>query len=217
MAGKFVKRRRQIDRSADTQHLLIDAAIEVLCEKGFVHASTSAIAARAGVTTGALHHHFLTKDDLLFGVLDHLSDKIVLEFRVFGRKSRGKPIDLHRLVVQLWTVYGNPQYWAIWEIIIGSRSDGRLHDRLVQHRERTMEALYQCWLDMNPSLEKIDGRTVEAFDLLLTSIRGLCLERFLKADAAFFQKQLHLLATTIAPHLVNPAPSASVLEGKRKP
>ncbi|WP_292525134.1 TetR/AcrR family transcriptional regulator [Mesorhizobium sp.] len=195
-------RRRQTDRSAETQQLLIDAAIEVLCESGFHGATTTAIAARACVTTGALHHHFATKDELLFGVLDYLSERIVLQFRAFGRERYGDAMDLEVLLERLWTIYGSSQYWAIWEIIIGSRDDERLHERLVQHRERTMEALYQSWLRLNPKIPKLDDQMVEALELLLSCMRGLCLERFLKADEKYFSRQLKHLATIIAPLLL---------------
>lgn len=199
---RALNKKRQIDRSAETQQLLIEAAIEMLCEKGFAGATTSNIAARAGVTTGALHHHFSTKDDLLFGVLDCVSERIVVEFRAFGRKSGGQPIDLQILVKQLWSIYGGPQYWSIWEIIMGSREDGRMRERLLQHRERTMEALNQCWLTMNPKLTLIDQRTARVLDLLLSSIRGLCMDRFMRTDEQYFQEQLALLAMSIVPILV---------------
>jgi len=196
-----LQRRKQIDRSTQTRQQLVAAAIVILCREGFGHATTATIAARAGVTTGALHHHFPSKDDLLFGVLDHLAERIVLQFGSFGMADRGKEIELHRLIQQLWAVYGDEQYWAIWEIIIATRADARLHERMVQHRERTMEAFHQAWLSMHPKLLRVDRRTADAFELLLVSIRGLCLERFLKSDDAFFQRQLSLLAKTIAPLL----------------
>jgi len=194
-----LNKRRQIDRSAETQQLLIEAAIEMLCEKGFAGATTANIAASAGVTTGALHHHFATKDDLLFGVLDYVSERIVLEFRLFSRKSSGQSIDLQLLVRQLWSIYGGPQYWSVWEIIMGSREDERMRERLLQHRERTMEALNQCWLTLNPSLTTIDQRTARVLDLLLSSIRGLCMDRFVRTDERYFHEQLTLLVESIEP------------------
>src|SRR5262249_9770634 len=72
------RRRTQLDRRTATQAALIEAAIGLLSTVGFAGTTTQLIARRARVTTGALHHHFPTKDALLFAVLDHVSERIRL-------------------------------------------------------------------------------------------------------------------------------------------
>lgn len=47
------------------QHLL-DSAIRVFAAKGFDDASVREIAAEAGLTTGAIYHHYKNKDDLFY-------------------------------------------------------------------------------------------------------------------------------------------------------
>ena len=47
------------------QHLL-EAAIRVFANKGFDDASMREIAAEAGLTTGAIYHHYKNKDDLFY-------------------------------------------------------------------------------------------------------------------------------------------------------
>ncbi|MEW9094365.1 MAG: TetR/AcrR family transcriptional regulator [Clostridiaceae bacterium] len=47
------------------QHIL-DAAISVFIEKGFEEASMRDIASAAGLTTGAIYHHFKNKDELFY-------------------------------------------------------------------------------------------------------------------------------------------------------
>jgi AcrR family transcriptional regulator len=54
---------------------LLDAAAIELAEKGYADATTTAIAARAGVPIGSLYQWFPDKDALLYGLLDrHLTD-----------------------------------------------------------------------------------------------------------------------------------------------
>ncbi|WP_328436322.1 TetR family transcriptional regulator [Streptomyces sp. NBC_00444] len=52
------------ERAARTRHALIQAAAAVFAEEGFVAASLSAISSRAGVSNGALHFHFASKNRL---------------------------------------------------------------------------------------------------------------------------------------------------------
>ncbi|WP_316744935.1 ScbR family autoregulator-binding transcription factor [Streptomyces sp. MK7] len=51
-------------RAARTREALIRAAAEVFAEDGYALASLPSISKRAGVSTGALHFHFMSKDVL---------------------------------------------------------------------------------------------------------------------------------------------------------
>lgn len=51
-----------------TRERLIAAALEIVAEKGFVAATLDEIAARAGMTKGAIYGNFAGKSDLMFAV-----------------------------------------------------------------------------------------------------------------------------------------------------
>ena len=50
---------------------IIDAAIEVIKEKSVEEATVREIAAKAGVTTGSIYHHYKNKDELFYDVINH--------------------------------------------------------------------------------------------------------------------------------------------------
>ena len=50
---------------------IIDAAIEILKENSIEETTVRKIATKAGLTTGALYHHYRNKDDILFDVITH--------------------------------------------------------------------------------------------------------------------------------------------------
>ncbi|WP_408015927.1 TetR/AcrR family transcriptional regulator [Rhodococcus chondri] len=52
-----------------TREALLDAALEVFLRDGYATAATEEIVAVAGVTRGALYHHFANKRDLFRGVI----------------------------------------------------------------------------------------------------------------------------------------------------
>ncbi|WP_329572805.1 ScbR family autoregulator-binding transcription factor [Kitasatospora sp. NBC_01266] len=58
------------ERAARTQCSLIRAAAEVFAEAGFAPVSLTAVSRRAGVSNGALHFHFATKQALAQAVED---------------------------------------------------------------------------------------------------------------------------------------------------
>ncbi|MFD6193064.1 ScbR family autoregulator-binding transcription factor [Streptomyces sp. NPDC060275] len=65
-------------RAARTRHALIQAAAEAFTRDGFASASLAAISRRAGVSSGALHFHFESKNALAQAVEDEAAD-------IFGR------------------------------------------------------------------------------------------------------------------------------------
>lgn len=53
---------------------IIDAAFKVFMEKGFVKASMNEIILASGLSKGGVYHHFASKDDLIIGVVDVVSE-----------------------------------------------------------------------------------------------------------------------------------------------
>ena len=58
---------------------LIEAAIASLHDHGYADTTVARIAARAGVSTGIVHHYFKGKDDLLFATMRHLLSELRAE------------------------------------------------------------------------------------------------------------------------------------------
>ena len=192
-------RHSQAERNEEARSRLIQASIEELNVSGFAGATTQRIAKRAGLTTGALHHHFATKADLLIAVLDFVSGRILK--RLQARSSADGKGGIDEVVRGLWDVYGDVEYWATWEIIIGFRSDHETLSRLTSHRLATMETLVRPWLERYSTLPEARTKIIELFEFMLIAIRGLRLEQFLKRDEAYFQRNLDLLSELVAERL----------------
>ncbi|WP_019931459.1 TetR/AcrR family transcriptional regulator [Nocardia sp. BMG111209] len=65
-------RRSQEDRSRTTRAALEDAGRRLFTERGYAGVSAEEIVAEAGVTRGALHHHYGDKQGLFIEVLEKL-------------------------------------------------------------------------------------------------------------------------------------------------
>jgi AcrR family transcriptional regulator len=66
----------QAERTERTRAALLDAARELFAEKGFAATGREDIAARAGVTSGALYHHFESKAAVGIAVIEAVSDEL---------------------------------------------------------------------------------------------------------------------------------------------
>lgn len=70
-------RRTQADRREATRAALLRAARELFAEKGFADAGREDIVQRAGVTRGAMYHHFASKHDLFRAVFEDIEAEVL--------------------------------------------------------------------------------------------------------------------------------------------
>jgi AcrR family transcriptional regulator len=88
-------RRTQADRSAATRAALLDAARALFAEQGFTATSRDQIAQRAGVTRGALYHHFDSKAAVFAAVVAELEHELVDRVVCAAAEGSGVREELH--------------------------------------------------------------------------------------------------------------------------
>ena len=76
------KRRRQ----------LLGAAYKLFLKKGYRVTTTEEIALKAGLTKGAIYHHFKNKEDILYELVKSISEEMNETF-VGGFKKNMTPVD----------------------------------------------------------------------------------------------------------------------------
>jgi AcrR family transcriptional regulator len=76
VTGDKRHRRTQAERSATTRAALLAAGRALFGERGFAGTSREQIVERAGVTRGALYHHFAGKEDLFRAVFEEMEQEM---------------------------------------------------------------------------------------------------------------------------------------------
>jgi AcrR family transcriptional regulator len=87
-------RRTQAERSAATRAALVAAARDLFTRDGYAATGREAIVARAGVTRGALYHHFANKQALFSAVFETLEVDVMASV---SRAAAGAPSPLEML------------------------------------------------------------------------------------------------------------------------
>jgi AcrR family transcriptional regulator len=130
-SAKKHKRRTQAERRAATRTALLDAAIDCLVEYGYAKTTTRRIAERAGVTPGALQHHFASKAELLGELVGYIRAKSVSQMFAEGVPSTRSIRKRQELLLdRMWRIYRGPLFTALLELGIGARNHPELLQRI---------------------------------------------------------------------------------------
>lgn len=177
-------RRTQAERRASTRALLVRATVDCLVELGYARTTTQEVQTRAGVSRGALTHHFTTKADLVVAAVDHLYEEFSESVRKAAAALPADPATRVRLGVELvWQRFHGPLFVAAMELWGAARTDAELRATLLPHERRLGQQLRELAAEVfgerlarHPSSEAV-------YQVLLTSMRGQAMTYALQPDA----------------------------------
>lgn len=113
-----------------THRRILDAAVASLVEEGTAATTTVAVQKRAGVSRGALLHHFPTHAELLAATVDEL----VRRNESAARDAQASHTDIvdpiDRATRALADAFAQPAYLAELELWAVARTDQQLHASL---------------------------------------------------------------------------------------
>ncbi|OBI99763.1 TetR family transcriptional regulator [Mycobacterium alsense] len=97
------KRRTQAERAAETRDALIAAARPLFASPGFADVSMEAIVRDAGVTRGALYHHFADKTELFAAVFEQVEGEMATRMgEAIAASGETDPVEIMRLGSAFW-------------------------------------------------------------------------------------------------------------------
>ena len=116
-------RRTQAERTAATRERIMRAVVESIAEIGFQKTTANEITRRAGVTWGAVQHHFGGKDGILDAVLEESFDRLAV--RLAEVPTEGAPLAerVSAFVDIAWAHFGSPDYRSTFEILLNYTQD----------------------------------------------------------------------------------------------
>src|SRR5438093_11516020 len=91
---------RQAARSQATRVKLIAAARELFAQRGYAAVGTEEIVRAAGVTRGALYHHFAGKRELFVAVYEQVEQQLVEEIAKSALAGAADPLQVLRAGAQ---------------------------------------------------------------------------------------------------------------------
>ncbi len=200
MASQAV-RRTQAERTAETRARIMDAVVACIAEVGFGRTTAAEITRRAGVTWGAVQHHFGDKDGILRAVLEDSFARF--RERVGELPGPDAPLDarVSAFVDGAWSHFGSTDYQSTFEILLQVERSREAED-LPNWQSGMTEAWTGIWNGVFADARLSPGRSLALQRYTISVLAGIAAIGMLGApDRSGTAAQLDFLKDTLVRNL----------------
>jgi AcrR family transcriptional regulator len=204
----------QQDRSHESTRRLLDAAAELVAERGYADATVAEIGKRAGYSRGLVSARFGSKENLMWALVQRASDTWFPKLLDPPRRgsARDQLLALVRTIGE--QVARDPQALRVLERLIFEAS-GELHERFVASQRR-MQSSFRDILTRGIAEGSIrDDIDVEVeAALLVATLRGISYQWFLYPHEVDLVRLHQALADQLADRLRPPRRLRTTARGR---
>lgn len=191
-------RRSQAERTAETRTKVVAAVIDAIAEVGYQRTTAQEIATRAGVTWGAVQHHFGGKDELLLAVLEDTFTRFAARMADIPLSDTSLSERISLFVDRAWEHFRSRHFRSTFEILLDylGRED---HPHAAQWREQMTRAWDRVWSTLFADARVPRGRSLMLQHYTVATLSGLATMSMMEgATAVPSRRELQLLKDTLA-------------------
>lgn len=180
---------RKIDPT-EMRRRVIDATVECLVSYGYAGTTTQRVQDRAGVSRGALLHHFPSKADMFVAAVQHVARRQEAEIRAAAAQDPPLSDQLDFAISVLRRAMSGTLYLAGYELWMAARTDDTLRSVLAPYERDVGRDLRELGAAVF-GLEHANrpGFPV-AFESLIQLLRGMALTSVLRDSRAMDNRVL---------------------------
>lgn len=164
----------QAQKSAATRARLIDATIRCIIRYGYSRTTTPRVAEEAGLSRGAMLHHFENGGALMQAAIAELHEK---RLRAFRRSADNTVHDVSRLVRAYWKQVSGQTFTAFHELALAARTDRDLAGILAPAQEEFRRRWYSEAIEMFPEWQGDRASFDLALALSQNVLEGMAINR----------------------------------------
>jgi len=179
-----------------THERLLNSALTLMQQKGAGRLSIQAVAQAAGMTTGAVQHHFPSKAALMMQVLSRLIDSLESDTDFWPSPRWALRRRSEHFVQQAWAqLYSQPRFVSAWVAYLAAVDDAVMTAHIIEQRSLIQQRLRVQFFAVFPEIAT-HPKAETQMQFVLTALRGLGLVRQF-APAAAIDSQLTVLSEFI--------------------
>jgi AcrR family transcriptional regulator len=161
-------------KSAQTKARLVEATIRCLIKYGYSKTTTPKVAEEAGLSRGAMLHHFENGSQLMQATIVELHHK---RLRAFRRAAETRDHNVRSLVRAYWSQVLRPNFIAFHELSIAARTDKELSAILEPVRVEFRERWHELAIQLFPEWQQRPDHFRVALALSQNLLEGMAVNR----------------------------------------
>ena len=183
-------------RSLDTQQTLLEATMDCINEFGYNGASTNKIIEKAGVSRGALLHHYPTKVELISATFAYLHEQVAAKVgEIVQQAEKNKQAWPEILLKIKESTFKGPLWDVFLEIMVASRTDETLYQMLIPTTNLYYNSVDTVW-HQHFTTDQLTSAQIERItnilNLSMSVLRGLAVLRLLHDEQNYHDKAMTL-------------------------
>jgi AcrR family transcriptional regulator len=205
---KYAPRRTQAERSESTRKQLLEAATKLIRKSGFGGLRTIEVANLAGVSRGALLHHFPSKHELVVAVLNYVNEMNFTQSMRRAQLARSSGDPIKEIVKDAQDFFFGDYFFIELAIAMSDESTRQLRRDTHHFTRQTRFSIEAAWLDTLISSGIPKQLASDVLALTLSAVRGFSVRMLIENDPAQFTRLMDVWREIIRQHL------AASLSGK---
>lgn len=190
-------RRTQAERSERTIGLILTATLDSIYELGFVKLSTNEVARRAGISRGAMLHHFPTKEALISAAVEKLLDEEILQVRLMAGAYQKKELTLEDFVDFLWERFSGRLFMITIDYLSVARTDDAIRAAIQPVSLQFNKSLNEIWTQFFLRKDKSAHDVEVLLNTTLCLMRGMGVQTIVRKDKDYFNAIIRFWKTKL--------------------
>lgn len=209
------KRRSQKERSAETSARLMNATIDLLHDQGLARTTTPEIARLAGVSRGALTHHFAGREAIISASIADLLGKAARGLHRFAEDFMARGGSSDEIVDYAWQMMDDRLFYVTMEYLPEARHNPAFRADLIPTVKEFHAGLDAVWTALAARAGTDPDHTRTVMNATMCLVRGMISQTVLRPnDPAYYEGLLSFWKQQVRQHF--PMKPAAAQSGRRK-
>lgn len=192
----------QDKRSDATRRVLHQATIDSLIAVGYANTSLGSIAARAGLSRGALTYHYPGKLELIVAATGDMFRGFAKNVEELARRHAELDSGMRDFLGDLWAqMLHGKWFYSSLEMIVVARGDNVLRERLrplIFDLHARFNHIWDNYFEVLPG-SRLKPRIV--LNIVMNILRGMAVQAVVRRDPEYFDEMRETLNTLLLAHI----------------
>jgi AcrR family transcriptional regulator len=169
------EKRSRVERATETRERILAAVVESISEIGYPKTTANEIARRAGVSWGAVQHHFGDKDGILVAVLEESFNRFTQVVADLPDTGLSLPERVSLFIDRSWEHFGSAHYRSTFEILLNLPAE-------LSWKRETLAAWIRIWSTFFPESAIPARETTDIMRYTVSVLSGLAATNMLEGE-----------------------------------